>query len=429
VAERERREFVVVGAGPAGLAAALTAAQVGVETCVVDLNSRMGGRTPGDPVSRRLVREVVASRIEVRLNTSAWGIWARTLALYPVGGRGERISAEHVLIATGARPRPVVFPGWQLPGVTPGSEHTSRVVVAGSGPGLARRAIELHRGGVDVRAVFEATATPWDRESATYLRHAGVPLRNKHLLVRVEGDSRVERAIVARVDVDWRVQTGTETTVEADSIVLDYGEVSVSELSRLSGCTHARNAIGDLVPLYDEWMRTDQPGLLVAGDVGGVVGPAVAAEQGRLAALGVARELGHLTLGDAERLAKPVRTRLRRLLLDRERQLAAYRPGHGLLQLVTPDTVVCHCEGVTAAEIRATVIGASPDPAPVRAETRGGMGICQARDCARQIEALVAESAQVPLDQVPPLSVRPPVVPIPLGAIAERPVEVVGVRS
>ncbi len=112
-------------------------------------------------------------------------------------------------------------------------------------------------------------------------------------------------------------------------------------------------------------------------------------------------------------------------MVEHRRAWSGYRVGRGIFELAQPDTLVCHCENVSAAEIQAAVIGASPDPAPVRAETRAGMGICQARDCARQIEALVAQATGVPLERVPPLSVRPPVLPIPLGAIAERPFELV----
>jgi len=283
---------------------------------------------------------------------------------------------------------------------------------------LAARAAELHRRGIDVRAVVEATAAPWDDASSACLRDQGVILRNRHVVVRAEGTEHVERAVVARVDGDWRVQAATESAFEVDTILLDYGEVPCSELSRLSGCAHTRTDHDGLVPLHDDWMRTDLPGLLVAGDVSGEVWPGIAVEQGRLAGIGVALSLGRLTLAEAERLAKPVRTRLKRLALERERQWSAYRIGRGIFELAGPDTVVCHCENVTAADIQAAVIDASPDPAPVRGETRAGMGICQARDCGRQIEALVAQTAGVPLEVVPPLSVRPPVVPIPLGAIA-----------
>lgn len=398
MAERERRDFLIVGAGPAGLAAALEAARAGVDTCIVDLR-------PRHAFPARRLREMVAAGVEVRVDTSAWGIWGRTVATCPAGGRAERISAEHVLLATGARPRPVVFPGWQLPGVLWSSavDVSGRVVVAGSGPDLASRAAELQRRGVDVRAVVDATSG--------------------QLLVRAEGVERVERAVVARVDANWQVQPATESTSEADTILLDYGQVPCSELTRLSGCTHVRRDVDTLVPVHDEWMRTDVPGVLVAGDLCGVVGPDVAAEQGRLAGIAVALALGHIAHAEAERLAKPVRVRVQQLTVERDRHWSAYRVGHGIFELARPDTVVCHCENVTVATIQAAVLDSSPDPAPVRAETRAGMGVCQARDCGRQIEALVAQAAGVPLESVPPLSVRPPVVPIPLGAIAERPPE------
>jgi len=271
---------------------------------------------------------------------------------------------------------------------------------------------------VDVRAVVEATAAAWDPVAAEYLRRHRVAMRNRHLLVWAEGTARVERAVFARVNEHWRVLPQTEFALEVDTVVLEYGEVPCSELSRLSDCAHVRRGIDSLVPLHDEWMRTDAPGLLVAGDVRGVCGPGIAAEQGRLAGIAVALGLGRLTLNDAERLAKPVRTRLRRLTVERERDWSAYRIGCGMFELAQPETVVCHCENVTVAAIQAVILGGSPDPAPVRGETRAGMGVCQARDCARQIEALLAQAAGVPLEVVPPLSVRPPVVPIPLGAIA-----------
>ena len=376
-------------------------------------------------MTRRLVRELRATNVEVRLDTSAWGIWGRTVATCSCDGRAQRISAAHVLLATGARPRPVVFPGWQLSGVTSGTALSGRFIVAGSGPGLSARAVKLRSRGVDVLAVFEATSAAWPSEHAAYLRNAGVLLRNRRLLVRAEGEERVERAVVARVDAAWRVQPDSESTFDVDAILLDYGAVPCSELSRLTGCTHLRSGVDELVPNHDEWMQTDIPGILVAGAVCGVVGPAIAAEQGRLAGIAVARALGRLSLADAERPARAARQQLERPSVERDRNAAAYRVGRGILELARSDTVVCHCEHVTAADICAAVIGASPDPAPVRAETRAGMGICQARDCARQIEALVGQTVDVALQRVPPLSVRPPVVPIPLGAIAERPLELV----
>jgi thioredoxin reductase len=416
---------LIVGAGPAGLAAAVEASRAGADTCVVDLRPALGGRTPRSALTRRLVRDVLATGVEVRLDTAAWGIWGRTLAICRSEGRDHRVQAECIVLATGARARPIVFPGWRLPGVTTGSDCSGRVVVAGSGPGLASQAVALHRRGVDVRAVVEASKSVWHSADVDYLRRHKVAMRNGHLVVRAEGAERVERAVVARVDEHWRVLPRTEFALEVDTIVLEYGEVPCAELSRLSGCAHIRSGLDSLVPLNDEWMRTDAPGLLVAGDVRGVCGPGVAAEQGRLAGIAVALELGRLTVVEAERLARPVRTRLRRLTVEREREWSAYCPGCGMFELAQPETVVCHCENVTAAAIQAAILDRSPDPAPVRGETRAGMGLCQARDCGRQIEALVAQAAGVPLGAVPPLSVRPPVIPIPLGAIARGPDELV----
>ena len=119
-----------------------------------------------------------------------------------------------------------------------------------------------------------------------------------------------------------------------------------------------------------------------------------------------------------------MRARLQRQSADAARPVAGYSAGPGLDELATPETVVCRCEGVTAAEISAAVMPGSPDPSGVRAETRAGMGECQARWCGRQIRLLVARANGVALRAVPELSVRPPIVPIPLGSLTGRPVDI-----
>src|SRR3989442_5161806 len=171
----------------------------------------------------------------------------------PHGGhlssRRPRSARHRGACAAGARGAPAAH---RLPGLAITWSNvldgriSGRVVLAGSGPDLAARAVVLHRQGVNVRAVVEAASAPWDVQSAAYLRHRGVSLRNRHLLVRAEGADHVERGVVARVDADWRVQPATESTFEVDTIVLDYGEVPCSELSRLSGCTHRRSGIDGL---------------------------------------------------------------------------------------------------------------------------------------------------------------------------------------
>lgn len=95
-------------------------------------------------------------------------------------------------------------------------------------------------------------------------------------------------------------------------------------------------------------------------------------------------------------------------------------PKPGLFALAEPETDICRCEDVSAAQLVEHMFEGSIDPAGVIAETRAGMGLCQARNCACLIAATVARPARVPLERIPPITPRPPIVPVPLGVLAEQ---------
>jgi endonuclease YncB( thermonuclease family) len=137
-------------------------------------------------------------------------------------------------------------------------------------------------------------------------------------------------------------------------------------------------------------MRSTVAGILVAGDCSGIGGSAIALEQGRLAGLAAAVDLGRLTPADAHGRAAPVRRRLRALERFRAALTRLYPVGSGVHELWTRDTIVCRCEEVTAGEILDAVAQGHTDPNAVKALTRAGMGHCQGRNCARQVVGLVA---------------------------------------
>jgi hypothetical protein len=162
-------------------------------------------------------------------------------------------------------------------------------------------------------------------------------------------------------------------------------------------------------------MRTSEEALYVAGEIAGVAGAEVAASAGRLAALGILRDLGRLAPGDAERAAAPVRR-----ALGRQRRLAAvlddvFAPRHdALAALVTDDTVVCRCEEVTGGAVRAALRDhphlATSDA--VKLVTRAGMGLCQGRLCGPAVAHLIAAATGRDVRQVGPYTARPPVKPL-----------------
>jgi NADPH-dependent 2,4-dienoyl-CoA reductase/sulfur reductase-like enzyme len=447
------------------MSAALAAAEVGADVCLIDERPALGGslseptpegRAVGRAESGRaaLAAAVARSGIETRLGTVVWGLWGGLVTFVSGVGapRGEAGAVEggQVIVASGARARPVVFPGWTLPGVVTSGEVRSamsphaarrrRVLVAGAGPGLLTLAADLQRAGAAVVLVAEA---PWGEprslaalglsrpaglatvagrlRALAELRRRRVPVLRSHLIARASGPTTVAHAAVIPVDSDWRRLTGPERMIEVDLVCVAYGSVPSTELTLLARARHVDDeARGGPVPVHDEWLRTTAPGLFVAGACAGPGGERHAIEEGRLAGLGAAMDVGRVAAAEALRLAAPARRRLRRLrrrcrLLD-----ALFGPRAGIYELATPDTIVCPCEGVSASQVTACLDEGLDHVNAVKAATRAGMGSCQGRACGRQIAALVARRSGTPLGELAAFTPRPPVRPVPLGLIAEE---------
>jgi NADPH-dependent 2,4-dienoyl-CoA reductase/sulfur reductase-like enzyme len=459
-------DLLIIGGGPAGLAAAATAAGHGLRTIVLDERPTPGGQVykqpgPGfhirDPARLgrdylrgvSLTRQAVEAGAELRAGAEVAALDG-TSAVVVAGGRSYPVRARRLLIAAGAHDRPVAFPGWTLPGVvTAGGAQAlvkasrvvpgNRVAFAGSGPLALAFPAQLRHYGVNVVLVLEAGPPPGPRaltglgraaagngellrDAAGYrwqLTRYRVPTRYRRIIVAAEGDGRVEAMVHAAVDRDWRVVPGSQQRIAVDTICLGYGFVPADELLRLAGCAFGYDEdLGGAVVERDDWQRTNVPGVLAAGDVAGVRGALSAADQGRLAALGAAADLGALSAAAADRLARPVRARLVRKERFRAALAPLYAVGPGLYELTTPQTVVCRCEEVTRAELD-TAIAATADVNVIKSYTRAGMGLCQGRNCRRQVAALVAASTGTPIAGVPAATPRPPARPVPLAALAD----------
>jgi D-hydroxyproline dehydrogenase subunit alpha len=461
----------VIGGGPAGLAAGVEAAGMGLSVAVVDERPTFGGQIfkqpgPGFRVTsaRRLGREYARGRRLIDAaersgatllpRASAVAIRGTTVVVVEEGERARAVDARHVIVAPGAHDRPVVFPGWTLPGViTAGGGQslvkTQRVlpgraiVFAGSGPLALAFPAQLRSYGANVTLVLEAGPPPATRDVARLLR-AGrgntrllrdalgyrarllrdrVPLRYGRIVVRAEGDGRVERVVHAAVDADWRVVPGTEESVQADTLCVGYGFFPSVELLRLAGCELGYDEdLGGPVVVRDDWLRTSVPGVSAAGDGAGVTGSYSAVDEGRLAALGAGLDLGALDTAEAARRAKPLRVALGR----REAFRTALRPlhavGHGIYELATSDAIVCRCEGVTAGELDRAIL-TSTDVNAIKAFTRVTMGMCQGRNCQRHVAAAIARRHGRAIGELPIATPRMPVRPVPIGAAADASIQ------
>ncbi len=191
------------------------------------------------------------------------------------------------------------------------------------------------------------------------------------------------------------------------------------ELLRLAGCALRYDEdLGGPVAVLDEWLRTSVEGISAAGDGTGVAGSYNAVAGGRVAAIGAALDLEALTPAQAEQRAAPERAVLARKQAFRQALSRMHRVGPGIYELADPDTVVCRCEEVTRRALDAAV-EATADIAVVKGFTRAGMGMCQARNCQRQIAAMIARRHGRALDSVPLATPRAPVRPVPIGAVAD----------
>jgi thioredoxin reductase len=340
----DAKPAVVIGAGPAGLCAAIELKKAGAPVILMDENAKPGGQlfkqihkffgsrehsagTRGFDIGRRLLAESLELGIDVRLDTEVVGLDG-DLRVWAVERRSRSytLDAACVVLATGATENGLAFEGWTLPGVmTAGCAQTminvhrvlpgKRVLIVGSGNVGVIVAYQLMQAGADVAAVIEALpALGGYGVHTAKVRRAGVPFHCRTTIVRAEGRDRVEWAVIAEVDSRFRPIPGTERTLEVDTICLAVGLAPSIELAYLAGCrTSYVPELGGNMPQHDEFMRASVEGVYVVGDIAGVEEASTAMEEGRLAGIHAAYSLGFMDSSRMEELTADTRRRLRAL--------------------------------------------------------------------------------------------------------------------
>jgi NADPH-dependent 2,4-dienoyl-CoA reductase/sulfur reductase-like enzyme len=453
-------EVVVVGAGPAGLAAAAAAAEAGADVLLVDDRADLGGQYYKQPASsfvldpaaldrqyaagRALIQRVRAAGVRVHSGVRVWGADGPGRLYATRDSDRFEVRAERLILATGAYERAVPFPGWTLPGVITSGAGQSllrgyqvapgrRVLVAGNGPLNVQLAAELVKAGGTVVGLVElarmfspvraiealrmaASAPSLTRDGLGYLARlwrARVPILTGRAVVRVEGDGRAERAVVARLDPTGLPVPGTEMTLDADTVCLGYGFMPGNELARLLGLRHSIDPrTGGYVVERSPSGQTGLAGVWAIGDGAQVRGAKVAESSGMLAGAAAAASLG-----------RPGRDRTaisrRRHRQERfQRALwQAYRAPALFGQLASPETIVCRCENVRLATIDAAVSEVRSTGA-VKRLTRAGMGPCQGRFCGFVVAELVHGATGVAVNARSGFAPQPPLRPTPLWVLA-----------
>jgi len=471
----------VIGAGPAGLAAAVHAAEQGVATTLVDSGARLGGQywrhvksgldgtdslyhdaAAYHDLRRRLEALVAAGRLIVRLEHQVWSLQADEAgcSIAAVDRRVPDQPAEVgmraavVVLAVGAYDRQVPFPGWELPGVlTVGAAQAllkgngvtvgPRVLVAGTGPFLLPVATALADRGAEVLGVHEANrVSRWLkrlpavapqpaklREAAGYalsLARHRIPLRTGSVVVAAHGSDRLEAVTLARLDRAGKVRDRTRRRVATDVLAVGYGFTTQSELPLQAGCAVAATADATLAVSTDGNQQTSNPRVYAAGETTGVGGAQLAVAEGIVAgvcaaraAVGAAAPPRPEPADELVETASRTRDRLRRFATAMH---AVYPVPPFWLDTLEQSTVVCRCEEVTVAEIEAAIDNGARDARSVKLLSRAGMGWCQGRECGYATSCLIAARTGQPLDLASGAN-RPVAAPIPLGLLAQAPTE------
>lgn len=459
-------DVTVVGAGPAGLAAASTLVEHGVGVVLFDDNSQAGGNyfkqrpaafggPPGPFQSeperaRRLIDVTRHPLVRFFPSTTVWTRPEPGVLGYAGAGSSGRVRSRFTVIAAGAHDRAVPFPGWTLPGVVTAGGALNlvkgqrllpgrRVVVAGNGPLLLVTAHLLVRAGAEVLAVAEA-AWP-DRAAAANLgrlaaaprllakglryrwtlRRAGTAYLPGHTIVEATGEDGVCSATIAPIARDGAADRGRARRFDVDAVVVGFGLSSSTEVTRMVGCRHRfAPLLGGWVPIRSDELETSEPGIYSVGDGASIGGVEIATAEGRLAAQAIVHRLGRGSEA-ALAAAKEASGRcLARLYRFRDGLNAAFQGPDSYADLVTPETVVCRCEDLMAETLTRSLRVNGGDLGRVKHATRITMGRCQGRNCLRTLSDLAGPSAAEPAS-LP--GMRPPARPIRIATLLDEPLD------
>lgn len=449
-------DVIIIGAGPAGMSAAIECANHGAAVCVLDEQMRAGGQiyrnvsnvNPSQAnilgkdylAGRSLVDELGRARVEHRVSVTVWDVSEDGTVTYSGAGAAKQVRGRHIIIANGAIERPVPIPGWTLPGViTAGAAQimmksdgliAQNAVLVGSGPLLYLVATQLLAAGAPPKALIE---TQTNQNLFAALPHLFGALKNWKQLVKGLGFlAALKRANVRRFKAvtDIAVQGvdfaeavvfragGKEHRIETDTVLLHQGVVPNTQISRSLGLDHRYDGVQRCFhPVTDEMGQSSHPRFSIAGDGAGIGGAKAAVLSGRVSALNA--------LVRISKIDKTVQNSIVPDLLKAYQSELSFRPFLDTLYsppecvfLPADDTIICRCEEVRAGDIRHYAALGCAGPNRTKVYGRCGMGPCQGRNCGLTVTEILAAENKETQDVVGSFRIRAPLKPVTLSELA-----------
>ncbi|MFK0334768.1 FAD-dependent oxidoreductase [Rhizobium sp. NPDC090275] len=467
-------DVIIIGAGPAGMSAAIDLAAAGRRVIVLDMQPAPGGQIfrsleanlasqpatdellaalgPAYRAGEALIARFRAAReIDYRPDTTVWDLRHDGTVGWLKGEAAGYVRAPHVILATGAMERPVPFPGWTLPGVmTAGAVQTllkagrlkpqGRVVLAGTGPLIFLLAEQLRCLGIRPALVARTDrisdmirAARWIRPSAipailkgavwmAKLKLAGIPMST--------GISELSAQGVGRVESVSLMVAGRKMTIPCDLLIVHDGIVPSMDLAHGAGLAlewqegdaswRPKTSLDGKVELVPGPALVDGPcRIRISGDARVIGGADAAIAHGRHVAaeiLAEARAEGGVGVKPGQDNGSGTAAAVQRAMAYRPFIEAAFPMGLAR-ELPPDDAIVCRCEELTAGTLRATIAQGATSMDLIRGTQRCGMGPCQGRSCSATLARLLREAH--PQSQPTPFRPRPPFRPLPLGALAK----------
>lgn len=464
----EQTEIAVIGAGPAGVAAAVTAARAGAQVVLLDESPRAGGQYYKQPAfgadetqsaadfpapsaiadnirkGRELLADLEHPKITFRNSTLVWNVLPEERILNLYGPHGaQTLQAQRIIFAAGAYERLMPFPGWTKPGVctvggaqlllkSQGLKIGQRLLLAGTGPLLQLAAVQFLEAGMEVAAILELQSRKefllnapklwghWDKlgqgmANQKRLLKAGIPFKFGYSVAEALGEEEVNGAMIMKVNAKAEPIPGSEETLEVDTICLNFGFVPAIELPRVAGCaTVFDEYFGSFAIATNKDLETDVSGFFATGETGGIGGVEVALLEGKLAGAAASRQLGYAP-------------EINELALQKEQQQARkavatlgtmFPLKSGLTKLATDEVPVCRCEEVSAGDVRRAIAMGVTQLNQLKPWTRAGMGRCQGRICGGIMSQIIAHETGMTLNEIQPFTARTPIKPVPMEAVS-----------